>query len=174
VLLTTPTPTVRAIATAAALNWRPDTLVINSVSATDTVMAAAAERAGAGFISGAISTAYLKNPANPQYRNDATVRRYRSILERFGPNGASPNNTFYYYGMAKASDTVRLLYLAGRNPTRESLMAATRNMNWVNPFALRGIRVKTNRTDRFPISQIRLIRYGAGTWTEFGPLFRGR
>ena len=32
VLLTTPTPTVRAIATAKALNWKPDTLVINSVS----------------------------------------------------------------------------------------------------------------------------------------------
>ena len=35
-------------------------------------------------------------------------------------------NTFYYYGVAKAYDTVRLLYLAGKNPTRESLMAATR------------------------------------------------
>jgi branched-chain amino acid transport system substrate-binding protein len=174
VLLTTPTPTVRAIGTAAALNWRPDTVVINSVSAVDTVMAAAAERAGAGFVAGAISTAYLKNPSNPSYNTDATVRRYRDILRRFGPSGANPNNTFYYYGMAKAYDTVRLLYLAGRNPTRESLMRATRIMNWVNPFTLRGIRVKTSQTDRFPISQIRLVRYTNGSWTEFGPLFQGR
>src|SRR5256885_2673710 len=53
VLLTTPTPTVRAIATAKALNWKPDTLVINSVSAIDVVMAAAIARAGAHFAAGA-------------------------------------------------------------------------------------------------------------------------
>jgi branched-chain amino acid transport system substrate-binding protein len=174
VLLTTPTPTVRAIATAAALNWKPATIVINSVAATDTVMAAAVERAGASFVNGAVSTSYLKNPSNPAYRNDAAIRRYRNLLDRFGPNGANPNNTFYLYGMAKASDVVRLLYLAGRNPTRESLMRATQRMNWTNPFLLRGIRVKTSATDRFPISQIRLIRYQAGSWTEFGSLFQGR
>jgi branched-chain amino acid transport system substrate-binding protein len=137
-------------------------------------MGAAAATAGAAFVNGAISTSYLKNPANPVYRNDATVRRYRTLLQRFGPDGANPNNTFYYYGMAKASDMVRLLYLAGRNPTRESLMRATQRMNWVNPFTLRGIRVRTSAADRFPISQIRLIRYGNGTWTEFGPLIEGR
>ena len=36
-LLTTPTPTVRAIATAKALNWKPNQVVINSVSNTDSV-----------------------------------------------------------------------------------------------------------------------------------------
>ena len=79
-------------------------------------------------------------------------------------------NTFYFYGFAKAYDTVRLLYLAGKNPTRASLMAATRRMNWVNPYAIRGVRVTASAGDRFPISQIRLIRYGNGTWSEFGPL----
>ena len=38
--------------TAKALNWKPDTLVINSVSAIDTVMAAAARSAGSDFIAG--------------------------------------------------------------------------------------------------------------------------
>ena len=38
VLLTTPVPTVRAISTAKALGWKPDTIVINSVAATDSVM----------------------------------------------------------------------------------------------------------------------------------------
>jgi branched-chain amino acid transport system substrate-binding protein len=174
VLLTTPTPTVRAIGTARALNWRPGTLVINSVAAVDTVMRAAAATAGADFVNGAVSSAYLKNPSNPRYRNDPQVRQYRTILSRFGPDGADPNNTFYYYGMAKAYDFVRLMYLAGRNPTRQSLMRATQRMNWVNPWALRGIRVKTGPRDRFPISQMRLIRYNNGTWSEFGPLIKGR
>jgi branched-chain amino acid transport system substrate-binding protein len=174
VLLTTPTPTVRAIATAKALNWKPATIVINSVAAVDTVMRAAASNAGADFVNGAVSSAYLKNPSNPTYRNDPQVRQYRSILSRFGPDGADPNNTFYYYGMAKAYDFVRLMYLAGKNPTRQSLMRATARMNWVNPWALKGIRVKTGPQDRFPLSQMRLIRYNNGTWSEFGPLIKGR
>jgi branched-chain amino acid transport system substrate-binding protein len=174
VLLTTPTPTVRAIATAKALNWKPDTIVINSVSAIDTVMAAAVQRAGADFVNGAISTAYLKNPANPRYASDPVVKQYRTLLARFGPDGADPNNTFFFYGFAKAYDTVKLLLAAGKNPTRASLMQATQRMNWVNPYAIKGVKVKTGKTDRFPLSQIKLIRFGNGTWTEFGSLIKGR
>ncbi len=158
VLLTTPTPTVRAIATAKALAWKPDQIVINSVSNTDSVMQAAARSAGADFVNGSVSSSYTKNPTNPKYANDAAVKRYRSIMARFS-GGADANNTFHYYGVAKASDVIRLLYLAGKNPTRASLMAATAKMNWVNPFLLAGIKVKTGPQDRFPISQMKLIRY---------------
>jgi branched-chain amino acid transport system substrate-binding protein len=174
VLLTTPTPTVRAIATAKALSWKPGTLVINSVSAIDTVMQAAAARAGADFVAGAVSSAYLKNPDNPKYANDPTVKKYQSILAKFGPSGADPKNTFFFYGEAKAYDVVRLLYNAGKNPTRASLMRATLHMNWINPFTLKGIRVKTGGRDHFPISQMRLVRYENGIYNEFGPLIKGR
>ena len=173
VLLTTPTPTVRAIATAKALAWKPDQIVINSVSNTDSVMQAAARSAGADFVNGSVSSSYTKNPTNPKYANDSAVKRYRSIMARFS-GGADANNTFHYYGVAKASDVIRLLYLAGKNPTRASLMAATAKMNWVNPFLLAGVKVKTGPQDRFPISQMKLIRYGNGTWSEFGPLIKGR
>ena len=173
VLLTTPTPTVRAIATAKALAWKPDQIVINSVSNTDSVMQAAARSAGADFVNGSVSSSYTKNPTNPKYANDAAVKRYRSIMARFS-GGANADNTFHYYGVAKASDVIRLLYLAGKNPTRASLMAATAKMNWVNPFLLAGVKVKTGPQDRFPISQMKLIRYGNGTWSEFGPLIKGR
>jgi branched-chain amino acid transport system substrate-binding protein len=175
VLLTTAgTPTVRAIATAKALNWKPGTIVINSVSATEAVMAAVVRSVGADFVNGAISTAYLKNPSNPKYANDPIVKQYRTLLARYGPDGADPNNAFYYYGFAKAYDAVKLLQAAGKNPTRASLMRATQQMNWVNPYAIKGVRVKTSKTDRFPLSQIKLIRFGSGTWTEFGPLIKGR
>jgi branched-chain amino acid transport system substrate-binding protein len=174
ILLSTPTPTVRAIATAKALNWKPSTIVINSVSAIDTVMAAAVARAGAEFVDGAISTTYQKSVSNPTYANDATVKQYRSLLAKYGPSGADSNNQFYFYGFAKASDVVRLLYLAGKNPTRASLMRATQQMNWTNPYLLKGMKVKTSKTDRFPISQIRLTKYTGGTFTEFGPLIKGR
>jgi branched-chain amino acid transport system substrate-binding protein len=174
VLLTIPTPTVRALATAKALNWKPDTIVINSVSAIDLVLKAAAATAGAAYVNGAVSSGYLKNNDNPKYANDPIVTRYQSLLATYGPSGADPKNTFYFYGFAKAYDVVKLLYNAGKNPTRASLLKATQSMNWINPYMIKGIKVKTSKTDHFPISQLKLVRYENGTFTEFGPLIKGR
>jgi len=174
VLLSIPTPTVRALATAKALNWKPNTIVINSVAAIDNVMKAAAATAGAAYVNGAITTGYLKNNSNPKYVNDPIVTRYTQLLAQYGPNGADPKNSFYFYGFAKAYDVVKLLYNAGKNPTRASLIKATQKMNWVNPYTIQGIKVKTGKSDRFPISQMKLLRYGNGTFSEFGSLIKGR
>ena len=173
VLLTTPTPTVRAIATAKALNWKPDTLVINSVSAIDTVMAAAARSAGSDFIAGAVSSGYAKSPTDPKYANDPVMAQYRSILSKYGPAGADPNNAFFYYGMAKGYDIVKVL-MGMKKMTRPALMNAVLHMNWSNPWLLKGVRVKTGPRDHFPISQIKLVRYTDGHFREFGSLIKGR
>ena len=174
VLFTTPTPTARAIPTAKAVGWKPDRIVINSVSATDQVIGAVARSAGQNYVDGMISTGYLKNPTNPKYQNDGAVKTYRRLMAKYGPNGANINNTFYYYGVAKAQDFVKLMYLAGRNPTRASLMAATTKMNWVNPFMIKGVKIKTSKTDRFPIDQGKVVRYQGGSWTEISGLYKGR
>jgi branched-chain amino acid transport system substrate-binding protein len=173
VLITTPTPTGRAIATAKALGWRPATIVLNSVAAVDAIMPAVVRAVGADYVDGMVSSAYLKNPANPAYAKDSFVRTYYRTMHKYAP-GIDARNTFYYYGFAKAYDVVRLLYLAGKNPTRQSLMAATRKMNWVNPYAIKGVRDKTSASDAFPLSQFKLIRYHNGTWSEFGSLINGR
>jgi branched-chain amino acid transport system substrate-binding protein len=175
VLFTTPTPTGRAFGTARALAWKPDQIVINSVSATDQVMQGVSRAVGANYVNGAVSTGYLKNNTNPKYRNDGAIRAYKRIMAKYGPSGGvNINNTFYYYGVAKAYDFVKLMYLAGRNPTRASLMAATAKMNWVNPYTLKGVRVKTSRTDRFPLDQGKVIRYNDGSWQEISALYKGR
>jgi branched-chain amino acid transport system substrate-binding protein len=174
VLLSTPTPTVRAIATAKALNWKPNQIVINSVAATDSVMSAAVQRAGQDFVNGAISTGYLKNPTNPKYRRDSAVRQYNQLMTKFGPSGANRADTFYYYGFAKGYDVVKLLYAAGKNPTRESLMKATQKMNWANPYMIKGVVSKTSKTDNFPLDQVKIVRYNNGSWSEASNLFKGR
>jgi branched-chain amino acid transport system substrate-binding protein len=174
VLLSIPTPTVRAFATAKALNWKPDTIVINSVAAIDSVMKAIAATAGPAYANGAVSSGYIKNNDNPTYVDDPIVTQYQSLLAKYGPSGADPKNSFYFSGFARAYDVVKLLYAAGKNPTRASLLKATESMNWVNPYMIKGIKVKTSKTDHFPISQLKLVRYENGTFTEFGPLIKGR
>jgi branched-chain amino acid transport system substrate-binding protein len=176
ILLTTAgTPTVRALGTGRAVGYRPQQIVINSVAATDQVMAAAARTTGQEYVNGVVSTGYLKNNTNPKYKNDPAIRSFRRIMGKYGPEGGVDiRNMFYYYGVANASEFVRLLYKAGKNPTRASLMAAARNRNWVNPYTLKGMRTKTSKGDAFPLDQGKILRYNNGSFTEISPLYKGR
>jgi hypothetical protein len=77
--------------------------------------------------------------------------------------------------MAKAYTFVQALRAAGKNPTRESLMAAVRSMkDRTNPFALPGVVTKTSKNDPFPISQQRLVKWNDGGFTPFGALIDTR
>jgi branched-chain amino acid transport system substrate-binding protein len=175
VLFTTAgTPTVRALATAAQLQWKPDQIILNSVAATDGVMAAAAQRTGQAYLNGIVSTTYVKNVNNPKYARDSAIRTYRRIMSKYGPDGINIRNQFYYTGVANASDFVKLLYKAGKNLTRESFRRAYGKQNWINPFLLKGSRVRTSSSDHFPIDQGKVTRYLDGSFTEQGALLKGR
>jgi len=171
----TPSPTVKIYATMKALRYKPEQVILNSVSANDYVMGLALANSDASTLDGSISTAYLMNSNDPKYANKASVKLYFAQMAKWAPN-ADPKNTFYYYGFAKAYDVVKLLAATGKNPTRAKVLYAARHMNWTNPFTLPGIKVKTSATDPFPISQVKLIKFNGSTkiWTEFGNLITGR
>jgi branched-chain amino acid transport system substrate-binding protein len=169
----TPTPTIRTYATMKALKFRPSEVLVNSVSATDTFMKLALANADAATVNGSISTAYLMDPQEPKYANTAGMKLYKAQMAKWAPN-VDPNNGLYLYGMAKAYDVVKVLGLAGANPTRAKLVYAARHMNWTNPFTIPGVKIKTSPTDPFPISQVKLIRFQDGRWNEFGSLISGR
>jgi branched-chain amino acid transport system substrate-binding protein len=172
-IFATPSPTIRTYATMKALRYRPEEVILNSVSATDTFMKLALANSDAATVNGSISTGYTKDPISPTYANDATIALYKRLMAKYAPN-ADANNGLYLYGMAKAYDIVKLIQAAGKNPTRASLLKAAQKMDWVNPFLIPGVRVKTTATDRFPISQVKLVRFNNGVWQEFGSLIDGR
>ena len=60
---------------------------------------------------------------------------------------------------------VELLYGAGKNPTRASLMKAFRSWNQANPFLLPGVKQRTGVTDQFPIKCEQLVKFTDGTFT---------
>ena len=172
-LLATPTPTIRAYATGKALGFNPEQIYLNSVSATAAFLNIAVANAGAPYVNGSLSVAYLKDPANPQWNNDAAMRLYRQIMAKYAPS-VDANNGLYYYGVAKAEAFVQALTAAGKNPTRASFQAALNSMNNVNRFALPGVRQKTGAKDKFIISQMQLIRYTHPDWRLQGQLIEGR
>jgi len=174
VLLATPTPTIRAYATGKALGFNPEQIYLNSVSATAAFLNIAVGSAGAAYVNGSLSVAYLKDPANARWNNDPAMRQYRQIMAKYAPS-ANANDGLYYYGVAKAETFVQALTAAGRNPTRASFQAALNNMkSTTNRFALPGVVQKTSAKDRFIISQMQLIRYTHPDWQLQGRLIEGR
>ena len=172
-IFVTPTPTIQSYAIMRALNWKPDNIYVNSVSATDTFMTLAVNNSSAAQVNGSISTAYLKDPASPVWENDATVKQYKALMEKYNPRGRVTDG-LNLYGFAKAHTFVRAMYKAGPNPTRAGLMRALLSFNEPSPYALPGVRLKTSGRDHFIISQQQLIRFNNGGWTLTGQLVDGR
>jgi len=174
-IFATPAKTIQTYATMKALKFKPEQVVVNSVSATDTFMGAALKNSDAATVDGSISTAYLMDPKNPQYADKPGMKLYKAQMAKWAPS-ADANNSLYLYGFAKAWDVAKLLQMTGKNPTRAKLLYAVRHINWTNPLAIPGIKEHTSPTDPFPIKQQKLIRFNASTglWTEFGGLINGR
>jgi hypothetical protein len=122
-------------------------------------------------LEGSISLNFLKDPTDPQWKNDAGAKLYRSIMAKYA-KGANVSDVYHVYGMAVAFETVSLFKRMGANPTRAALMARARSITSpANPFMLPGIAVKTSRTDAFPVQQGQLQRWTKGKWVPFGGLW---
>lgn len=173
-IFATPAKTIQTYATLPRIGWKPESIYLNSVSATDAFMTTAVRLAGAATVNGSISVEYLKDPANPQWDNDAGMKLFRQIMAKYLPE-ANAKDGLYLYGMAKAYTFEQAFRKAGKNPTRASLMKSVLNYNEkTNPFALPGVVTKTAGSDAFPISHMRMIRFNDGSWRAIGQLLNGR
>jgi branched-chain amino acid transport system substrate-binding protein len=159
-IFATPTHTIRAYATATALKWLPAVVYTNSVSATDTFLTIAKNAPyNAGEMTSRTYTfQYAKDPANPSWNNDAAMKLYKDVMAKYYPKGRV-TDALNYYGVGTAEAFVQLLYAAGKNPTRASLLKAFRNWNQANQFLLPGVKQKTDAKSQFPIRCERLIRF---------------
>ena len=173
VILATPTPTIRAYGTGKALGWNPEQIYVNSVAATAAFLNIAVASAGAPYVNGSLSVAYLKDPSSPTWTNDAAMKQYRTIMAKYAPS-VNASDGLYFYGVAKAETFVQALYKTGKNLTRVGLMNALLSLNQQNKFALPGVTQKTTKRDHFVISQMQLQRYTHPDWRLQGNLIEGR
>jgi branched-chain amino acid transport system substrate-binding protein len=171
-LFATPLFAIKGYVGANRLGWRP-TIYVSSVAISPDIMKIARLAATPREVESSISIAFVKDPTSPVWKNDRTVKLYRSILARYMP-GAKPLDVYNYYGMAVAYSMVDALSKAGANPTRDGLLRAATHLNETNPFLLPGIRIRTTPSDYYPMSKARFVRYRHGLWVLFGKLVDAR
>ncbi|HEX4930818.1 MAG TPA: ABC transporter substrate-binding protein [Gaiellaceae bacterium] len=169
-LFATPRFAIQGYVFANRLGWRP-LIINNAVSSASNIMTLASEGGSNKAVENSISIVFLKDPTDAKWRNDAAIKLYRSIMAQYA-KGANVKDVYHVYGMAVAYETIKVLKAAGKNLTRASMMAQTRQLNDAsNPFLLPGMTIKTSATERFPIEQALLQRWSKGRWTSFGGLW---
>ena len=173
-IFASPNVAVQAYSTANKLGWKPKRVIASAAGAGAATMVRASDSGQNKLVNGTISITFMKDPNDPQWTADATMKLYRKILTRYAP-GATGDDSLYVYGMAAAWTAVEALRRAGKNLTRESLVKELDTFTASgNPFLLPGIAVKTAGHDHSPIEQMLLQRWQGATWKSFGGLWAYR
>ncbi len=171
VIFAAPSSAIQAYQYANKLGWRPKRVITNADASSSWAMQTASADGQNKLVNGTVSIVFLKDPTDPQWRNDAAMRLYRKILTQYAP-GADVDDPLHVYGMAAAWTAAAALKKAGKDLTRASLLQVLDTFNATgNPFMIPGIAVKTSGRDHYPVEQMLLQRWQKGTWNSFGGLW---
>ena len=159
----------QAIKKAADIGWKP-THFLNNVSAS---IAATIKPAGFQNAQGIISSAYLKDPTDSQFKNDPDIVALNKFLDKYYPN-ADRNDANIVFGYAVSQVMVDVLKKCGDNLTRANIMKQAANLKDVTAKGLLpGIKVNTSPTDYAPLDQLQLEKFEGESWKRFGPVLSG-
>ena len=167
--ITTPKFAAQAIKKNAEIGWKP-VHFLNNVSAS---VGSVLKPAGFENAQGIISSAYLKDPTDPQWKNDPGMKAWNEFLDKYYPE-ANRADGGVMFGYTVAQGLVQVLKQCGDNLTRENVMKQAANLkNLELGGLLPGIKVNTSPTDFAPISQVQLQRFKGDTWELFGEVMSG-
>ena len=170
-LFTTPAFTIKSLVAVTKMNWEP-TIYLNSVS-NPVLYMNTAKKAGAA-LKNLTSTAYAKDPTDPQWANDAGIKLYKEIIASC--SSCKVEDGFNVVGLAGAYAMAAVLKQAGSNLTRANVVsiAGSNFTQSDNPFMLPGVVVKTTASDHFPIMQMQAQTWNGTGWTIQGSLINMR
>jgi len=164
--ITTPKFAAQAIRKAYDSGWKP-THYLNNVSVS---IASVLKPAGLEKSIGLISTAYLKDPNDPQWKNDPAVKEWQAFVDKYLP-GANLPPAFTSYGMAVSQTLHQVLKQCGNDLSRANIIKQAANLKNFRPeLLLPGIRINTSPTDFAPIESEQLARFDGEKWERFGPI----
>jgi branched-chain amino acid transport system substrate-binding protein len=164
--ITTPKFAAQAIKKNAEIGWKP-LHFLNNVSAS---IGSVIKPAGMEASQDIISSAYLKDPTDPQWKDDAGMKGWNAFLDKYFPE-ADRADASVMYGYTVAQGLVYVLKSCGNDLTRENIMKQAAGIkDLVLPGLLPGIKVNTSATDFAPISSVQLMRFKGQTWERFGDI----
>src|ERR1700744_5597161 len=166
--IATPKFAAQAIKKIGEMGWHPVQFLTNVSGSIGSVL----KPAGYENDQGILSTAYLKDPKDPDWKSDPAMVEWRAFMTKWYPEGDQDDvDTVFGYGVAKGLEQV--LRQCGDDLTRENVMKQAANLNFELGVYLPGTKIKTSPTDFAPIEQLQMKRFKGEAWEGFGPILSG-
>jgi ABC-type branched-subunit amino acid transport system substrate-binding protein len=166
--ISTPKFAAQAIKKIGELAWHPVHFLTNVSVSVGSVMAPAGYENDQGIL----SANYLKDPKDPQWKDDPAMNEWRAFMTKWYPEGDQIDiATVFGYGVAKGLEQV--LRQCKDDLTRENVMKQAANLNFEIGVYLPGTRIKTSPTDFAPLEQLQMMRFKGESWELFGPIMSG-
>jgi len=167
--VTTPKFAAQAIKKMAEIEWKPLHFLNNVSSSIGSVM----KPAGFENAQGIISSSYLKDTSDPQWKDDAGMKAFDEFLAKYFPEG-NRIDASVMYGYTVAQGLVHVLKACGDDLTRENVMKQAASIKGLELGGLLpGIKVNTSATNFAPISQLQLMKFKGEKWDLFGDVISG-
>jgi branched-chain amino acid transport system substrate-binding protein len=162
----TPKQAAQAIKKVAELGWKP----IHILDINATSVGAVMKPAGLEASKGVISTNYGKDPLDPQWKDDAGMKRYFAFMAKYYPDG-DKDSLINTYGYSTSQVLLEVLKRCGDDLTRENIMKqATSLNNVITDLGLPGMSGSTSPTDYRINKQLQMMKFDGERWQLFGPI----
>ncbi len=156
----TPRAAIQSMAIKNIVGWNA-AHYLNNVSGNTRFLLAAGFNAKTGLAraDGTITTEYLKDFRDPEWKNDAGMAAYVKFLRNYAPQ-ASPGNGVNAYAYAVTQLMAHVLEKAGDNLTRKNIMKQAASIRKFEiDILLPGITINTSATDYRTLEQMRLVKF---------------
>jgi len=148
------------------IGWKPLHVMSNvSASIASTITPAGPEKA-----EGIVTSSYLKDPTDPEWKDAPDMKEWREFMAKYLPDGDTTDaNYVYAYGVAQIM--LATLKQCGDDFSRENIMKQASNIKTVAlPLLLPGMTAATTPTDFRPLKSLQLQRWKTNTWERFGEI----
>jgi branched-chain amino acid transport system substrate-binding protein len=169
VIAATPKFAAQAIRKTYEIGWRPMTFLSSTAVWISTVMQPAGLEAGTGIL----STAYVKDPDDPAWSDDAGVKGWREFMTKYVPEG-DLHDTNYVNAYNSAMTLEAVLKACGDDLSTENILKQAYSIRDLElPMLLPGIKINTSPTDHVHVDQMQFMRFNGKSWERFGELQTG-
>lgn len=151
------------------MGWKPTHFLSNVSNSVGAVMTPAGPERGVGII----TSAYLKDPTDPTWANDAGMNEWRAFMKKYIPEGDTTDGG-YMSSYGTCSTMLQVLKQCGTDFSRENVMRQATNLKGLTvATTLPGIVINTSPTNYHPIRQMQLSKWNGKTWELFGEVIEG-
>ena len=158
---------VQAIKKSHDIGWKPLHL-LNSVSSSVGVVL---KPAGLEASKGLITTFYIKDPTDPQWKKDKAYQDWLAFMKKYYPDG-NIEDGFNVYGYTVAQSLIHVLKQCGSDLSRQNIMKQAASIkDLALPMLLPGVKLNTGPDDYYPIEQEQLAKFDGERWALFGELY---